>query len=81
MDYDKDTVDDYTLALMFLVMSEDEYSSRAWKGIDLNTLNRLHEKGYIGDPKGKSASVAVTKIGREKAEKLFTRFFGKDKKS
>jgi hypothetical protein len=48
--YDKDKVDDFTLALLYLVMhNEDECGTRAWKGFDWETMNRLHSKGYIGD--------------------------------
>jgi hypothetical protein len=33
MEYDKDKIDEYTLALLCLVMhDEDEYRARAWKG-------------------------------------------------
>jgi hypothetical protein len=32
MEFNKDKVDDYTLALLFLVMhDENEYGARAWK--------------------------------------------------
>jgi hypothetical protein len=34
--YDKDKVDEFTLALLYLVMHNiDEYGARAWKGSDL----------------------------------------------
>ncbi len=28
-----------------------EINMRAWKGFDWETMNRLHEKGYISNPK------------------------------
>jgi hypothetical protein len=35
MEYDKDKVDEVTLALLYLVMhDEDEYGARAWRGFD-----------------------------------------------
>lgn len=44
----KNKVDEYTLALLYLVMwSEKNYGTRAWKGFDWETMNRLFEKGYI----------------------------------
>jgi hypothetical protein len=58
MEYDKDKVDEVTLALLYLVMhDEDEYGARAWKGFDWDTMNRLHERGFIGNPVGKTKSV------------------------
>jgi hypothetical protein len=33
MESDKDKIDEYTLALLYLVMhDEDKYGARAWKG-------------------------------------------------
>ena len=75
MNYNKDKVDDMTLALLHLVMFDDKYGTRAWKGFDWETMNRLHEKGYISDPKGKAKSVTVTEEGIKRAEKLFKQFF------
>ena len=37
--------------------------AKAWKGHDWNALNRLHEKGYIADPKNKNKSVTLTTEG------------------
>ena len=60
MEYDKDKVDEVTLALLYLVMhDEDEYGAKAWKGFDWDTMNRLHERGFIGNPVGKTKSVVV----------------------
>jgi hypothetical protein len=79
MDYDQDKVDDATLALLWLTMfkEREEFGWRAWKGHDWDILNRLHEKGYIGDPVGKAKSVVVTDAGAAKAEELFRSLFGK----
>ena len=75
MEYDKDKVDEMTLALMWLVMWDEEILSRAWKGFDWDTMDRLHEKGLIDDPKSKAKSVAVTPEGRHKAQELFHKYF------
>jgi hypothetical protein len=77
MDYDEDKVDDAVLALLALTMFSDKYQTRAWKGHDWDALNRLHEKGYIGDPKSKAKSVSLTEEGKARAEALFGRLFGK----
>jgi hypothetical protein len=76
MDYDEDKVDDCTLALLYLVMHGDEYATRAWKGFDWDTLDRLHEKGLISDPKSKARSVVMSEEGVEKSRELFEEFFG-----
>ena len=77
MEYDKEKVDQATLALMWLVTESDKYGSRAWKGFDWDTLNRLHEKGLISDPKRKAKSVALSEEALELSETLFKRLFGK----
>lgn len=81
MEYDKDKVDEVTLALLYLVIhDEDEYGARAWKGFDWDTMNRLHEKGLIGNPVGKAKSVVVTQEGCKRAKELFEKLFVKQSK-
>jgi hypothetical protein len=81
MDYDKDKVDDAVLALLRLTTFGEKQLSqialRAWKGRDWEALNRLHEKGLIGDPAGKAKSVFVTEEDAKRSEELFRQFFGK----
>lgn len=78
LEYDKDKVDEYTLALLYLVTHERHtgLGARAWKGFDWETLNRLHEKGHISNPVGKAKSVALDENGYKRAEALFKKFFG-----
>jgi len=75
MEYDKDKVDEMTLALMYLVTSRQGDGGRAWRAFDLQTLQRLHEKGWLGEPKSKKISVQVTPEGMIKAEALFSKHF------
>jgi hypothetical protein len=49
MEYDKDKVDEATLALMYLVMWRDGDWLRAWKSFEWATMDRLYEKGWIHD--------------------------------
>jgi hypothetical protein len=77
MEYDREKVDQATLALMWLVTESDRYGSRAWKGFDWDTLDRLHEKGLISDPKRKTKSVALSYEAVELSEKLFKKMFGR----
>ncbi|MDD2241352.1 MAG: DUF6429 family protein [Kiritimatiellae bacterium] len=79
MEYDKDKIDEATLALLYLVMWKEYDWHRAWKSFDWDSMNRLHEKGFISDPKGKAKSVGVTEEGAHKAKELFDNFFGKPK--
>lgn len=75
MDYDKDKVDEMTLALLWLVMEKSKYSTRAWKSFNWDSMGRLCDKGFISDPKGKARSVAVFPEGEEKAKELFKKYF------
>ena len=76
MEYDKDKVDEMILALLYLTSSQDEYATRAWKGLNWEAMDRLHEKGYIGDPRGKSATVVMTEEGAKLSKELFFKHFG-----
>ena len=76
MEYDKEKVDEVVLALMSLVLHGDSAEVRAWKGFDWDTLDRLHAKGLISDPRSKAKSVALSDKAVELAEKLFEKHFG-----
>lgn len=69
---DTDKVDDTVLALLFLSLGPN---GRAWKGLDWDTLSRLHAKGYIGNPVGKAKSVVMTEDGIARSERLFRDLF------
>jgi hypothetical protein len=81
MEYDNDKVDDAALALLFLTMEKvklgDMVGAKAWKGMDWDVLDRLHEKGYIDDPKNKNKSVVFSEEGMKRSEQLFWKLFGK----
>jgi hypothetical protein len=75
MEYDRDKVEEMVLALLWLTAHRDRFGERAWKSHDWDALDRLHEKGYISDPKSKAKSVALTDEGIERARALFERHF------
>ncbi len=78
MEYDKDKVDEMVLALLYLTMFEkDQDGARAWKSHDWDALDRLHEKGYISDPKSKAKSVVMSAEGVQRAQELFEGHFAK----
>ena len=39
------------------------------------SMNRLHEKGYISDPRGKAKSVVVTEEGLRQGERVLAQLF------
>jgi uncharacterized protein DUF6429 len=76
MEYDKDKVDDLVLGLMYLGMFSERSVRRAWKSFDWDALDRLHEKGYISNPKSAAKSVVMSDAGAKLAESLFKKHFG-----
>ena len=76
MKYDNDKVDDLVLALMYLGMFSERSVRRAWKSFDWDALDRLHEKGYISNPKSTAKSVVMSDSGAELGESLFKKHFG-----
>ncbi|VGO20168.1 DUF6429 family protein [Pontiella sulfatireligans] len=77
MKANQNKIDEATLALLYLVVWEryEDAGARAWKGFDWDTMERLHEKGLIRDPKGKAKSVVMTEEGYQKAKGLFQKLF------
>ncbi|WP_440999817.1 DUF6429 family protein [Fodinibius sp. SL11] len=76
MDYDKEKVDEIVLALLWLTTFNEKSETRAWKGQSWEHLNRLYEKGFIGNPKSKAKSVIVTEEGEKRSKALFDQYFG-----
>ena len=70
MEYNREKVDEMVLGLLYLTMWTDKICTRAWKNIDFEVIDRLHEKGYIADPKGKAKSVVVSEEGLKKAKQI-----------
>jgi hypothetical protein len=75
-DYDIDKLDEVVLALLYLNSFRDRDEIRAWKGLDWDALDRLHERGLISDPARKAKSVALSEEGFEQAKAVFRRLFG-----
>lgn len=76
MELDEAKIDDAVLALLSLGLHEDV---RAWKGFDWDSLGRLHDAGYISNPRGKTKSVVFTEEGLIRSRELLAKLFGKDK--
>ncbi len=74
MEIDSDKIDEAVLALLYLTLHD---GARAWKSFDWDAINRLHAKGFISDPVGKTKSVVLSEHGLKEAERLFTKLFAK----
>jgi hypothetical protein len=74
MELDTDKIDESVLALLHLGLHDRD---RVWKGFDWDAMRRLHEKGFIANPVGKTKSVAMTEAGRQRSEELLQRLFGR----
>jgi len=74
MEIDNEKIDNAVLALLQLTLHDD---GRAWKGMDFEVMDRLHEKGNILNPTGKQKSVVLTEKGLTESSKLFSELFSK----
>jgi mRNA-degrading endonuclease toxin of MazEF toxin-antitoxin module len=70
-------VDEAVLALLYLNAFEDHGQLRSWKTFDWDAMDRLHERGLIGDPKSKAKSVPLTADGFAAAKESFHRRFAR----
>jgi hypothetical protein len=75
MEYDTHKVDEAVLALLYLNLFEDRWGARAWKSLPWEAMDRLHENGFIGDPKSKAKSVVLSEEGLIAAEEAFRKLF------
>lgn len=76
---DNDKIDDAVLALLYLnqFKEQNEGGLGAWKSLDWDAMDRLHEKGFISNPAGKAKSVSMSDEGLAKSEQLFRELFTK----
>lgn len=81
MSYDHDKADEITLALMYLSSIREKEGVRAWKTYSWEITDRLFERGWISDPKGKAKSVWLTEDGARKSEELFRKHFADDNRA
>ena len=75
MELDDRKIEDAVLALLYLTfMPKDR---RAWKSLDWEAMNRLHQRGLISDPVSKAKSVTLTEEGEAEGRRLAEQLFGK----
>ena len=77
MEIDEHKVDEISLALLCLTTFKDKWGFRAWKSYSWDVLDRLHESGYIDDPRRKAKSVLLTDEGVKRSKALFEKHFAK----
>ena len=77
MNISEDKIDDTVLALLYLTSFKQgkSYPWQAWQSMDWDAMDRLHEKGFISDPKNKNKSIVFTEEGYELSKQLFERLF------
>lgn len=63
------------LAMLHLTTHGDRFGARAWKGMNWDLLDALHEQGWISDPKSKAKSVALSEEGERLAAEFFDKHF------
>lgn len=78
MEINTDKIDECVLALLWLGL-HDEF--RAWKSFDWDAMDRLHQKGLIGNPASRAKSVVLSESGMKEAERLFRKMFGNEQHS
>jgi antitoxin component of MazEF toxin-antitoxin module len=74
MEIDSDKIDNAVLALLSLGLHDD---GRAWKGFDWDAMDRLHQRGFISDPRGKAKSVVFTEEGLKRSRQLLSELFSR----
>jgi len=77
MEFDERKIDEFSLALLYLTTFQDKFGFRAWKSHSWDVLDRLHESGYIEDPRSKAKSVWLTDEGVRRSKALFEKHFAK----
>ncbi len=77
MEIDEEKLDEVVLALLYVTKFKDGPNTRSWKSYAWSILNRLHEKGFIDNPKSKSKSVVLFESTEVDGEKLIKRYFAK----
>ncbi|EJI0209638.1 hypothetical protein WDI34_004882 [Salmonella enterica subsp. enterica] len=72
MNINTEAIDEVVLALLWLTLHD---YGLAWKGSDRDVLNRLYERGFIGNPVNKTKFVVLTEEGLRQSRLLFQRYF------
>ena len=74
-DLNEAKLEEVALALLALTKHPRNHGFAAWKGLDWDLTDRLHDRGWIGDPKGKSKSIVFTDEGARLADEFLLKHF------
>ena len=74
MEFDTEKLDDAALAILSQTLHD---GNRVWKGIDWDISDRLHEKGLIENPVGRTKSIVMTEDGLARAKEVLATMFAK----
>ena len=76
----EDRIDEAVLALLYLghwIEGHDNIA-RTWKSLNWSTMERLHAKGLISNPTGKSKSITLSDHGLSLAKQAHDALFGSE---
>ena len=71
---DENRIEEAALALLSLTLHQD---GRVWKGLDWAILNRLHERGWISNPRSKAKSVVMSEEAIQVANRILRERFSR----
>jgi hypothetical protein len=74
---DEEKIAEAALAILSLSRMVEPYGVTAWKGIDWDVMNLLHDKGWISNPVGKQKSVGVSEEAIDLADQFLEKYFAK----
>jgi Domain of unknown function (DUF6429) len=72
MELNQQRVEEAVLAVLWLTLHNEV---EAWTTIDWDTMDRLHQKGFISDPTHRAKSVVFTEEGLAEAERCARKIF------
>ena len=72
MKLNQQKVEEAVLAVLWLTLHNQV---EVWKTLDWETMDRLHEKGFISNPAHRAKSVVLSDEGLAEAEGLAKRLF------
>lgn len=75
--FDSNRFDDIVLALLWANSFKEPGGLRAWKSLDWDALDRLHQRGLISNPRSRAHSVTLSDEAFERGRNLFEHWFGR----
>ncbi len=74
MEIDDRKAEESALGLLYLTLHD---GNRAWKSLDFQIMDSLHQQGFISNPVSHAKSIVFTESGLRAAEALARKLFGK----